>query len=211
MYSAPTDRSRSFLRQPALKAASGLLGGILRHDSDDGTVAILVTEVEAYESSDDPGSHAYRGRTARNASMFGDAGHLYCYLHLGLHHCANIVCQPTGQAAAVLIRAGLVIEGSQLAHQRRTTRGVVRSDRDLARGPGRLTVALGLDHRHDGLDLLAGGPVTLVLPTTPVPTSTVGAGPRVGVSGAGGDGARFPWRFWIDGDPTVSAYRAART
>lgn len=186
-----------------------ILGAVLRHACPDGTVAIRICEVEAYEGERDPGSHAYRGRTARNATMFGDAGHLYCYRHLGLHCCANLVCGPAGRASALLLRAGEVVDGQDVARARRHARGTVRADRDLARGPARLTVALGIDVGYDGVDVLNDGPVTLSLPGEPVSPARIATGPRVGVSGDGGDGQRYPWRYWIRDDPAVSPYRAA--
>lgn len=200
---------RSWLGRTALDVASGLLGGVFRHETSAGTVAIRLTEVEAYEGEADPGSHAYRGRSARNEVMFGPAGHLYCYRHLGLHHCVNLVCGPAGRASAVLLRAGEVVEGRELAWERRMAAGVVRRDVDLARGPARLTVALGLDLRHNGADAVAGGELRIEPPTAPLEAGALTSGPRVGVSGDGGSAELYPWRFWIADDPTVSAYRRA--
>ena len=135
----------------------------------------------------------------------GPAGHLYVYRHMGLHVCANVVTGVPGRASAVLLRAGEVIEGADLARERRRRRGVARSDVDLARGPARLADALGIDLTMYGADALDDvGQVRLVPPGRPVEALT---GPRVGVSGAGGDARAYPWRFWVPGDPTVSAYR----
>lgn len=183
------------LAGPALEVAPRLLGAVLRH----GDVAVRLTEVEAYAGSDDPGSHAFRGPTARNAVMFGPPGHLYVYFVYGMHHCANVVCGPEGTASAVLLRAGEVIEGVDVARVRRPT----SSTRDLARGPGRLCRALGLDLGHSGATL-GGGHLELVLGATPAETP-VRTGPRVGLRQAGDR----PWRFWLDGERTVSAYRPA--
>lgn len=199
---------RAMLSRPALEVAPALLGGLLTTRRADGPVTVRITEVEAYEGERDPGSHAYRGQTARNAVMFGRAGHLYVYRHLGLHHCVNLVCGPVGTASAVLLRAGEVVRGAEVALARRTAAGACRSSVDLARGPARLAVALGLDRTENGADVVArGGGVSLVLPSTPA--SDLATGPRVGVSGLGGEATGFPWRFWIAGDPTVSAYRRA--
>lgn len=188
--------------------APTLLGARLTTRRADGVVTLRITEVEAYEGDRDPGSHAYRGQTPRNAVMFGPAGQLYVYRHLGLHHCVNLVCGPVGTASAVLLRAGEVVRGADVAMARRTAAGVCRSEVDLARGPARLAVALALDRSDDGADVVArGGAVTLTLPA--VPAGPVSYGPRVGVSGVGGDALQFPWRCWIEGDPTVSAYRRA--
>ncbi len=189
--------------------ARDLLGAYVTARSSDGDVTLRVTEVEAYGGADDPGSHAYRGRTARNAVMFAEPGRLYVYRHLGLHHCANVVTAPAGTASAVLLRAGEVVEGADLARERRERVGVVDSERQLARGPARLAVCLGLDRRANGADLTeAGGSVVVHRHDGPT-LSTHASGPRVGVSGAGGDAAHFPWRYWLTGEPTVSAYRPA--
>ncbi len=167
-------------------------------------MAVRLTEVEAYMGADDPGSHAFRGRTARNAVMFGPAGHLYVYFTYGMHFCANVVCGDEGTATAVLLRAGEVIEGAELARGRRRS---AKGPRDLARGPARLTSALGLGRADDGADLCTSRSTTVLLSGPPVPATSVRNGPRVGVSGPGGDGDAFPWRFWLDGEPTVSTYR----
>lgn len=201
--------SRNRLALPALDVARDLLGMHLVSSSPDGDVVLRITEVEAYQGADDPGSHAFRGPSARNRVMFGPAGHLYTYRHLGLHTCANVVCGPDSVAAAVLLRAGELVSGTELARARRTAVGVVANDRDLARGPARLSVALGVTMDLYGIDLLdPHGPLRLE-PGAEVPAARVSAGPRVGVSGEGGDGALFPWRLWLTGDPTVSVYRQA--
>jgi DNA-3-methyladenine glycosylase len=181
------------LAGPVLEAAPRLLNAVLRH----GDVAVRLTEVEAYDGAGDPGSHAFRGPTRRNAIMFGPPAHLYCYFTYGMHVCCNVVCGPEGTASAVLLRAGEVVEGLDEARSRRPR----ATDRDLARGPARLCTALGIELSHDGTDLVAG-PVTLTLGEPPVQVST---GPRVGLRGA----PDRPWRFWATGDPTVSAYRPA--
>lgn len=198
---------REALAAPAVDVAPLLLGALLTTALPDGVVTVRLTEVEAYEGERDPGSHAYRGRSARNAVMFGPAGHLYVYRHMGLHHCANVVTGPDGTASAVLLRAGEVVEGRDVALARRTVRGVVRSDVDLARGPARLADALGLDLSRYGADVVdPAGAVRLVLREPPDAWLT---GPRVGVAGAGGDATAFPWRFWLADEPTVSVYRPA--
>ena len=185
------------LRAPVLEVAPRLLGGVLRHDSADGPVAVRLTEVEAYAGPDDPGSHAYRGRTPRNAVMFGPPAHLYVYFTYGMHFCCNVVVGGESDPAAVLLRAGEVVEGHELARARRGS-----GDRDLARGPARLCQALALDRAHDGADLVAG-PVTLTPPGRPA--TDVRTGPRVGLRLA----AERPWRFWLPDEPTVSVYRPA--
>jgi DNA-3-methyladenine glycosylase len=188
---------REVLSGPVLEVAPRLLGAVLRR----GDVAVRLTEVEAYDGPADPGSHAYRGRTPRNAVMFGPAGFLYVYFTYGMHHCCNVVTGPEGTPSAVLLRAGEVVAGVDLARSRRLR----SNDRDLARGPARLCQALGIDLADNGADLTGndGGPVTLQLGE---PVSTVSTGPRVGLRGA----PDRPWRFWVAGDPTVSAYRPAK-
>jgi len=206
--------SRAWFARDVHVVAHDLLGALLTRRTPDGTVTVRITEVEAYAGAADPGSHAYRGQTARNRTMFGEPGRVYVYRHLGLHHCMNVVCSPPGEASAVLLRAGEVVEGADLARERRAAAGVTRSDVDLARGPARLTVALGIDRADDGADVTdpAGGLVLRVRATAPEDDGRqVATGPRVGVSGDGGRADLFPWRAWLAGDPTVSAYRAAES
>ncbi|BBA96521.1 putative 3-methyladenine DNA glycosylase [Actinacidiphila reveromycinica] len=201
----PSDRTplkRSFFDRPVLEIAPDLLGRTLVRATDDGPVELRLTEVEAYDGPNDPGSHAYRGRTERNAVMFGPPGHTYVYFTYGMWHCLNLVCGPVGTASGVLLRAGRITTGADLARPRRPTS---RKDADLAQGPARLATALGVDRALNGADACAedGGPFRVLTGAPPDP-GTVRSGPRTGV---GGDGAAHPWRYWIDGDPTVSPYR----
>jgi DNA-3-methyladenine glycosylase len=274
--------ARDFLARPAREVAPDLLGCVLEHETADGVVAVQLTEVEAYEGLIDPASHSYRGRTPRNAVMWGPPGFGYVYFTYGMYYCVNIVCQPAGTSAAVLIRAGRVVAGEQLARQRRAVRPrppgastpattatpatsgppatpgdtATRvtperriATRDLARGPGRLGQAMGITLAQNGLDccdpdsplrlrqpaslpataspaaalppaapLPAATPPAATLPAAPLPAATppaatppaprpgISSGPRVGVTAA----AAVPWRFWLTGDPTVSAYRLHR-
>jgi DNA-3-methyladenine glycosylase len=186
------------LAGPVVDAARGLLGCRLTAAG----VTLRLTEVEAYAGvGADPASHAHRGRTPRNAVMFGPPGHLYVYFTYGLHWCANVVCGPDGEAAAVLLRAGEVVGGLPAARARRSS---AASDAELARGPARLTAALGIDRAAGGAYLLsAAGPVRLRPAPQPVDPAQIRSGPRVGVAG----GQDTPWRFWLAGEPTVSAYR----
>lgn len=195
-------RGRRLLMAAAQDVAPRLLGSRLVSEGPDGRVSLLLTEVEAYGGvGEDPGSHAFRGRTPRNATMFGEPGLLYVYFTYGMHWCANVVTGPAGNASAVLLRAGRIIEGREIAFARRAS---ARDDRDLARGPARLAMALGLTGDVDGVDLLdEGSAVRLELARRPLPVSTVG--PRTGVAGPG---AGAHWRF-AAADPTVSPYRAA--
>lgn len=190
------------LTRSAVDAAPLLLGAVIRRSDDAGTVGIRISEVEAYLGvGEDPGSHAFRRLSPRNATMFGPAGRLYAYFTYGMHVCANIVCSPKGTASAVLLRAGTVVEGADLARSRRPA---ARNDRDLARGPARFASALGIPLGDDGAPL-DEAPYELVLGER-VPDADIASGPRTGVSGPGG-GADFPWRFWLRDDPSVSAYR----
>jgi DNA-3-methyladenine glycosylase len=196
---------RERLTRPSLKVAPLLLGAVLTSTVGGEEVAVRLTEVEAYEGLDDPASHAYRGLTRRTAVMFGPAGHLYCYFTYGMHWCANIVCDVDGRASAVLLRAGEVVRGVETARARRAA---ARADRDLGRGPARLATCLGLGAATNGVDLLAAdSPVRLERMPARRQRGVV-AGPRVGISTA----AERPWRFWLAGEPSVSAYKlGART
>lgn len=202
--------ARTWYARPPLDVAHDLLGSFLTVRSDEGTVTVRLTEVEAYGGADDPGSHAHRGRTVRNAAMFAEPGRLYVYRHLGLHHCVNVVTEPTGRPSAVLLRAGEVVEGADLAWERRERAGAVDSTRQLARGPARLAVCLGIDLAANGADLTEpAGHVVLRRRDPGTVQPTVVSGPRVGVAGVGGDGSSFPWRLWLSDERTVSAYRPA--
>ncbi|MFF4621491.1 DNA-3-methyladenine glycosylase [Nonomuraea jabiensis] len=258
---------RGFFDRPSHEVAPELLGRVLVH----GPVAVRLTEVEAYGGpGEDPAAHTYRGKTPRNAVMFGPPGHLYVYFTYGMHFCANLVCLPEGFGSAVLLRAGEVVAGIDEARARRMSMGSGRTstgnsrtsagdgsailgdglaptdsdfappdsdlastgngspaarpprgrtipDRDLARGPARLAVALGLLREHNGLDAIAGASfatdrrltgvphgAAVMLEGRPAEAESIRSGPRTGISTA----KDTPWRFWIDGDPTVSPYRA---
>ncbi len=196
-----------------VEVAPQLLGAYI----DVAGVRVRLTEVEAYCGEVDPGSHAFRGRTERNNSLYLAPGHAYVYFTYGMHHCLNLVAWPEGTAGGVLLRAGEVVEGLEIARQRRP--GVIR-DRELARGPANLVRCLAIDRSADGSPITLDGvllddaaaPDDVVVAVTSREGATPGkirSGARVGVSGIGGDGQAFPWRYWIDGDPTVSAYRRA--
>lgn len=216
---------REFFSRPATAVAPDLLGRVLAHDTPQGRVAIEIVEVEAYTGASDPASHAFRGKTARNAVMFGEPGHSYVYFTYGMHFCVNLVCQPAGEAAAVLIRAGRVIVGEELALARRAARigadgagrgdgaggvdsggrSVVRTSH-LASGPARLCQALGIDRARNGADACDPASPLRALGQpgfTGLSPASIAVGPRVGVR----TGAEVSWRYWIADDPAVSAYR----
>jgi DNA-3-methyladenine glycosylase len=192
--------AREDLAVDVLPAAQLLLGCRLVVERPDGPVAVRLVELEAYRGSDDPAAHSYRGRTPRNAVMFGPPGHLYVYFVYGLHFCANISCLPDGEPGAVLLRAAEVISDLEIARLYRPT---ARSDAELARGPARLATLLGLRREHNGLDLTDPASPVRLLPGDPVSTDRMRTGPRVGVAAA----KDRPWRFWVHGSPAVSAYR----
>ncbi len=183
------------LAGPVQEVAPRLLGALFSH----GGVTVRLTEVEAYGGADDPGSHAFRGPTKRNRTMFGPPGRLYVYFTYGMHVCANVVCGSEDEPSAVLLRAGEVVGGIELARERRPG----APDRDLARGPARLCRALSISLSDDGIPLEAGATAGLVLGAA---AGSVSSGPRVGLRGA----PERPWRYWLTGDPTVSAYRPAK-
>jgi DNA-3-methyladenine glycosylase len=196
---APSDleriAERSWFDRPSVQVAADLLGCVLVHDAPDGRVAGRLVEVEAYQGPEDLAAHSSRGKTARNAVMFGPPGHLYVYLIYGLHHCANVVCGPRDKPEAVLLRAAEIAEGRQLATQRR---GAVAGSR-LASGPGNLGAAFGLDRSLNGIDLLTG-PVWLARGEPP---RRMARRPRIGVAYAGAWAAR-KLRFLDPDDPYVS-------
>jgi DNA-3-methyladenine glycosylase len=179
------------LTLPSVDLAPLLVGALLT----DGGVTVRLTEVEAYAGADDPAAHAFIGPRPRTVHLFGPPGTLYCYLSHGLHICGNVVCGVEGEGSAVLLRAGRVVAGLDIVRERRV--GVPEAA--LARGPGNFGRALGWSLADSGRSF-AVGDLELEAGT---PRGSVVAGPRVGVSVA----HRRPWRFWAEGDPTVSAYR----
>jgi DNA-3-methyladenine glycosylase len=199
VISAPDGRatSRAWFDRPAEAVAADLLGARLVHASPDGVVGGRIVEVEAYAGPEDLAAHSSRGRTARNAVMFGAPGHLYVYLIYGLHHCLNVVAGPGDKPEAVLIRALEIDEGIGLARARRGDRV---PDARLASGPGNVGQALGVDRSLNGADLL-DGPVRVLPRRGPIPP--IRNGSRIGVDYAG-PWAACPMRFWIVDDPHVS-------
>ena len=183
--------SRRFFTRPADVVAPDLIGRVLVHDGPDGPVAGRIVETEAYLAEGDPVSHAHRGPTRRNASMFLRGGHAYVYLIYGMHLCFNVVTGPAGSGQAVLVRALEPVEGVDLMGERRKGRG-------LCNGPARLVQALAIGRDHDGVDLIAGS--LTVRTGRPAAAASVGCGPRVGISRA----ADLPLRFFVEGSPFLS-------
>jgi len=225
---SPSAGALELLTEPAPVSAPALLGATISGRG----VTLRVTEVEAYFGPTDPGSHGHRGITPRNRHLFGPPGTLYAYRSYGIHTCVNVVSGPEGTSSGSLLRAAEVVDGVETARQRR---GPSVADVALARGPGNLGGALGaVLGEDDGTALLDGsGPFVLALapglearlaavgparvveelllesrpgPAGTGPVPRISRGPRTGVGGIAG-GARFPWRFWLTGDPTVSTYR----
>lgn len=191
---------RSFYARSPLVVARAVLGRLLVHEGPGGRVAGRIVEAEAYRGSGDPASHAWRGLTPRNATMFGPPGHAYVYFTYGMHHCLNLVTEPRGRAAAVLVRALEPVEGLPLMRRRRG----VGEDARLARGPGNVTRALGLTRAHDGLDLV-GGPLWVSDQPPQRSGRRIARSGRVGIRVA----AERPWRFHLAGHPCVSGPRGA--
>jgi DNA-3-methyladenine glycosylase len=194
---------RGFYAGSPLAVAPLLLNKLLV--TADGRAGRIV-EVEAYWGAQDPASHAYRGRTTRNAAMFRRGGHLYVYLSYGMHWCANVVCGPEGEAQAVLLRALEPVQGLELMRAARWRGQRRQDDRDLCRGPGRLCQALGIDKTFDGVDMTGGSaPVWLADDGVAPPEAPAGTS-RVGIS----VGADLPWRFAVGDHPCLSRPVAGR-
>ena len=190
---------RRFYARDAVSVARAILGRLLVHDTPAGRISGVVVEAEAYRGSRDPASHAYRGRTPRNATMFGRPGHAYVYFTYGMHHCLNLVTGREGTAAAVLVRALEPVDGVALMRARR---GGPAGDARLARGPGNVARCLGLTREHDGLDL-THGPLWLSDAPARRHGRRIASGPRVGIR----VGLEHRWRFFLGGHPCVSAAR----
>lgn len=188
---------REFFAGSSLLVAPKLLNKLLA--TADGRAGRII-EVEAYHGAEDPASHAFRGRTARNGAMFEAGGRLYVYFTYGMHWCANVVCGPEGEAQAVLLRALEPVRGLEAMRAARWTTQARRSDRDLCRGPGRLCQAMGIDKSLDGIDLTAqSSPLWLEDDGVAPPAGALGT-PRIGISVA----TELPWRFAVEGHPGLS-------
>ncbi|MFN8026264.1 MAG: DNA-3-methyladenine glycosylase [Acidimicrobiia bacterium] len=198
---------RSFYARDSRVLAPDLLNKVLvRRVAGEPVVAARIVEVEAYCGADDAGSHAYRGQTPRNATMFGPAGHLYVYFTYGMHWCANVVAGERGTASAVLLRAAAPIAGVDLMRVRRTKGQKQRlRERDLLSGPAKLCEGFGVTGALDGVDLVRGE-VRIVDDGTPPPASPL-VTTRIGL--AAGKGDEHPWRFCVPGDPNLSRRESA--
>jgi DNA-3-methyladenine glycosylase len=194
--------TRAFYARDARELAPLLLNKLLVHDGAAGRVAVRIVEVEAYCGSADPASHAFRGPTARNATMFGPPGRLYVYFTYGMHWCANVVAlAPPGDASAVLLRAAEPVAGLELMQKRRPA---ARRDRDLCSGPGRLGQALALGKLDNGATLLRG-PLG-VFDDDVAPPVRPGRSARIGLAPGRGDGTR--WRWFVRNNEFVSRPRS---
>ncbi len=195
--------ARAFFRRPCLEVAPDLVGALLVHQLENGIRLVgRLVEVEAYlGDGSDPGSHSWRGPTARNRSMFGTAGRLYVYRSYGLHACVNLVCEEEGSGAAVLLRALEPLEGIDTMRARRGL-AAGASGRVIASGPGRLAQALGFDVRHDGISALRGA----VTVRAPAGAPKLERSRRVGLN----RGTELPYRFFDAESPLVSPWRAGK-
>ncbi|MFI5317647.1 MAG: DNA-3-methyladenine glycosylase [Myxococcota bacterium] len=192
--------SRRFFARPCLEIAPELLGLLLIHELPDGARLVgRIVEVEAYlGDGSDAASHAHRGSTPRNRPMFGPPGHFYVYRSMGIHLCANVVCEPAGRAAAVLLRAAEPLEGEA---RMRALRGG-RAGRELANGPGKLAQAFAIELAHNGADALRGA--LRIERERAARTPAIAVGPRIGISKA----VDLPYRFFARDSPHVT--RAAQ-
>ena len=193
----PRQLTREFFARDSVLVAPELLNLVLVGRGAAGRIV----EVEAYGGELDAASHAFRGRTSRNATMFGPPGHLYVYFTYGMHHCANVVCAEVGVARAVLIRALAPLAGLAAMRRRRGGRG---GDAELCSGPARLCQALGIDRADDGADLVTGDAAPALLDDGIPPPRDPWCGSRVGLSARVGEAVLLPWRFAVPGDPHVS-------
>lgn len=187
---------RDWYRRSAVEVAPELLNKLLVVGDRVGRIV----EAEAYMGAHDPGSHAFRGKTRRNATMFGPPGHLYVYFTYGMHWCANVVCGEEGVATAVLLRALAPVDGLDAMW---TARPAARRESDLCSGPAKLCQAMGIDGSFDGADLVDGARAVAVVDDGVVPPAEPGCSNRVGVTA----GAEHPWRWYVPGDRNVSRFR----
>jgi len=193
----PARLPRAFYARPTLEVAPDLLGKYIVFESPDGKLSARIVEVEAYIGRDDPACHAARGKTDRNEVMFGPPGHAYVYFIYGMYHCLNFVTEPSGTAAAVLLRGAEPAEGLPVMMQRSTS----RRPHEILNGPGKFCRAFGLDRGHNGLDLTQN---RLYLEDRGDRPSAISCSPRIGIS----TGTDRPWRFFDKSARSVSHNRA---
>jgi DNA-3-methyladenine glycosylase len=214
------DAARAILAGPTLEAARRLIGASLIREGSARRV-VRIVEVEAYVGMADQASHARFGRTARNEVMFGPPGMAYVYLVYGMYHCLNVVTEPAGAPAAVLIRAAESEAGIDAMRAARAAHRPGRAARDadraprgpvdgrIASGPGVLCAAMSIDRSDSGHDLVdLGGPLRLEIPAVPLADNRVGASARVGIGYAPEPWQSVPWRFFDLASPSVSGRRA---
>lgn len=194
---------RAFFARETVQVARDLLGARLVRLYEGQRLSGLIVECEAYVGQDDTACHASRGRTRRNAVMFGPPGHAYVYFTYGMHWMLNVVTEPEGFPAAVLVRALEPREGLEVMRRLRAARGRPPADHNLTNGPARLTQALAIDGTLNGADLVLGEALWLEK-GEPIPDEQVMCGPRVGIQYAAEKDREVPWRFWVQGSPYVS-------
>jgi DNA-3-methyladenine glycosylase len=188
-----------YARDPRVVAPQLLNKILVRNDGRAGRIV----EVEAYCGAEDPAAHSFRGQTARNATMFGAAGHLYVYFTYGMHWCANAVCGEVGEGVGVLMRA---IEPLTGVERMRVARPGAKRDREIGSGPARLAQAFGITGDYDGADLVAGDRGIMIMSDGMAPPADAVAGPRIGISQA----IDHPWRWHVPANPHVSRHRGRR-
>ena len=186
---------RAFYNRPAVEVARALLGTVLVHGTSSGRIAGRIVETEAYLGLQDRAAHSWRGITPRTRVMFGEPGHAYVYLIYGMYECLNVVAEPEGSPGCVLIRALEPLEGLPRMRRRRPA---ARGIEDLANGPGKLTLALGISRRHNGSDLTSGS--LTIHPPQHQEEIQIGVSPRIGIKHC----ADWPLRFFIEGNRFVS-------
>lgn len=186
---------RSFYTRNTVKVAGDLLGKYLVRRTDDGDIVTRIVEAEAYRGSDDPASHAYKGKTPRNELMFGEAGFSYVYFTYGKHHCLNVTTEREGDPGAVLIRAVEIIDGLELARKNRETNSIV----NLSNGPGKLTKVLKISKTHNGIDLTKKGQL-FICSAENSESFEATVSKRIGIKA----GSEKPWRFYIKNNRFVS-------
>jgi DNA-3-methyladenine glycosylase len=191
---------RSFYARDARELAPLLLNKLLvSRDASGELLSARIVEVEAYRGAEDPGSHAYRGMTKRNATMFGPPGHLYVYFTYGMHWCANVVARERVEGSAVLLRAAAPVRGIEVMRSRRVK---ARRDRDLLSGPAKLCQAFAITGVHDGTDLTVARGALRIVDDGVLPPARPLVTTRIGISAGKGDD--LPWRYCVPGDPHIS-------